>query len=247
VDLVGPSGKVVLSTSETTVDLLTLASEVAVLVKDAVVPARTYDQLRMVITGGYVDAGGAIYASSPTYPGLPPEAVVTGPLRMPSFGQSGLKVILPGGLTIGTDAKVLVLDFDVSQSFGHAAGNSVAWVMHPVVKASEVTMTGSIEVTLALGPEVSLPAEVSLADFRAAVVPVAGGDETVVALADRGDGTFGASFRFLSPGDYSVTFLAPDAVAALATDPPVPAIVAVASGTSVTAPFLLTSVTAQGP
>ncbi len=99
IDLVGTAGPVVLSTTETTTDLLKLSVDTAALVEKAVVPAGTYTQLRFVITGGYVETtGGELFASSPTYQGLPPGAVVTGTLRMPSFAQSGLKVDLPSGV-----------------------------------------------------------------------------------------------------------------------------------------------------
>ena len=55
---------------------------------DAVVPPGTYTQLRFVITGGYIDVGGVIYASSPDYEGLP-EATVGGKLQMPSYAPPG--------------------------------------------------------------------------------------------------------------------------------------------------------------
>ena len=55
-----------------TTDLLTLANDVATLVDGAVIPAGPYSQLRFVITGGYVDVAGAIYASSPDVRGSAP-------------------------------------------------------------------------------------------------------------------------------------------------------------------------------
>jgi hypothetical protein len=66
---------------------------------------------------------------------------VTGDLQMPSFAQSGLKVNLPGdAITVeGDDQRILLVDFDVSKSFGHQAGNSGKWVMHPVITATDMT------------------------------------------------------------------------------------------------------------
>ena len=90
IDLVGSNGITVLSTTKTTTDLLTLANDTATLVKDVEVPVGTYSQLRFVITGGYVEADGVIYASSPDYEGLPSETTAGGTLRMPSYAQSGL-------------------------------------------------------------------------------------------------------------------------------------------------------------
>jgi len=252
IDLVGSSGTLVLTTTPTTTDLLKLSNDTATLVKDAVVPPGTYSQLRFVITGGYIDVGGTLYASSPTYEGLPPEATVAGRLQMPSYRQSGLKVDLPGGgLKLGTEQKIVVVDFDVSQSFGHQAGNSGMWVMHPVVKATDIVMTGTLEVTLGLGslPEgetLSLPPGLSLADFSAAVTPAAGGDSVTVPLADNGTGTVGATFVYLDPGSYTVTLVAPASVASFTTAPPLPVTATISSGQVTTEDFLLTDVVMTG-
>ena len=129
--LQGSDGRTVLRDRDTTVNLLTLANDAAELVDEAVVPAGRYEQLRFVISGAYIEvegAGGAseIYATSPDYAGLPEGAVVTGELQAPSLGQSGLKVQLGGddSFVVPEDATIVLVDFDVSQSFGHAAGNS---------------------------------------------------------------------------------------------------------------------------
>lgn len=238
VDLVGGGGDVVLTSTPVTTDLLTLANDVTRLVDGAVIPAGPYSQLRFVITGAYLDVAGAIYASSPDYPGLPVGATVAGPLRMPSYGQSGLKVILPDGFTVGSNS-VLVVDFDVSQSFGHDAGGSGAWVMHPVVKATEPQALGSIDVTLTLGPETALPAGVALTGFQVVLTPVGGTAKPPVALVDPGTGVAGATFQYLAPGDYSVTFQAPTGVSSFITDPAVPATVTVVAGQATAAPFVL--------
>jgi hypothetical protein len=140
VELVGSGGAVVLSDTPVTTDLLTLANDAADLVTSAVVPVGSYGQLRFVISGGYVEVeqagGGSLVYASPAYDAVPEGAAVAGTLKMPSFAESGLKVDLPGGLQVGTDAYVLLVDFDVAQSFGHDAGGSGGWVMHPVVKGS---------------------------------------------------------------------------------------------------------------
>src|SRR5512140_3758347 len=184
IDLVGSGGLTVLSTTKTTTDLLKLANDTATLVDAVEVPSGTYSQLRFVITGGYVEVGGVIYASSPTYEGLPAEVTVGGTLQMPSYAQSGLKVDLPGGAaTIGTATKVLLVDFDVSQSFGQQAGASGAWVMHPVVKATDIEFAGAVDVSLKLGTGVTLPSPTTLASFKAVLTPVAGGGSTTLALS----------------------------------------------------------------
>lgn len=136
----GDSGRVVLRDIPFSTDLLTLADSLHLLIEDAEIPADTYGQLRMVISGAYIQVEGSgvaseIYASSPTYAGLPAGATVTGQLQMPSLAQSGLKVNLPGdALVVAADGSVrLVVDFDVSQSFGKLAGGSGQWVMSPVI------------------------------------------------------------------------------------------------------------------
>ena len=144
VQLVGEGGILTLTDAPTTVDLLTLAGTTADLVTDAVVPSGTYTELRFLVSGGYLaveNEGGTtdIYASSPDYAGLPAGAVVAGELQMPSFAQSGIKVVLQGdALALTEDSKVLLVDFDVEQSFGRSAGQSGMWVMHPVITGGEI-------------------------------------------------------------------------------------------------------------
>ncbi len=204
--LQGPDGKVTLSSTPMTTDLVSLADSTTVLVNAATVAAADYSELRFVITGGYLqvddgNGGSEIYASSADYAGLPAGAVVTGQLQMPSLGTSGLKVDFADqtALAISADEDLLV-DFDVSQSFGHQAGNSGMWVMHPVVKGATFTAAGTVTATLELAAGVTLPTiagtAVTLADFQAdldgEVEPFTDGD---------GDGVYEAQFRFVVPGE----------------------------------------------
>jgi hypothetical protein len=249
IDLQGSGGSRVLLNTPVTVDLLRLADTAAHLVRDVDVPSGTYAQLRFVITGGYIevensDATTSIYASSSDYPGLPDDAVVAGNLQMPSFAQSGLKVNLPSGsATLDGTARVFLVDFDVSQSFGHQAGASGQWVMHPVVKATDFELTGALTVQLRAGSNLTMPvvgsAPLTLANFTA-VVTASDANTSSVVLTDDGDGTFQAVFPFLPPGDATVTFTAPTGVT-FTTTPVVPAIVNVGSGQTTTSTFTLTS------
>jgi len=144
VNLVGDDGNVVLFNTPFTTNLLDLAGTTDTLAENVEVPNGKFHELRFVITGGYVEVGSedrttSIYASSPTYAGLPLAAIVTGSLQMPSFGSSGLKVKVPGNtLEVNDDNHVILVDFDAAQSFGQLAGGSGQWVMHPVIVASEV-------------------------------------------------------------------------------------------------------------
>lgn len=251
INLVGSAGVTTLSNTKVTTNLLKLSNDVSTLVQGAVVQPGTYSELDFVITGGYVQVanstgGSTIYASSTTYEGLPAGATVGGTLRMPSFGQSGLKVSLPGGsVTVGTDSKVLLVDFDVQQSFGHEAGNSGSWVMHPVMNATDFGLSGNLNVTLKLAAGVTLPVGTTLGSFDA-VLTNAGGSAKKVQLGATatGSSTFGASFKYLIPGSYSVGFSLDPAVTgtvALTTTPAIPAAVTVASGAATQAGFTATA------
>lgn len=246
VNLQGGNGKVVLSSDAVTTDLITLANTTTVLVDAQPVPAGTYTQLRFVISGGYIevenaDGSTSIYASSPTYAGLPPGAVVTGDLQMPSLGQSGLKVSFPStDLDITTDQDLLV-DFNVSESFGHQAGNAGKWVMHPVIKGAQFTTAATVVVTLRLNTGVTLPVPpsgaVTLTAFQATL-----NGETVTFTDPDGDGTFEARFRFLLPGTYSLTLLPPTGMA-VTTNLSLPLSVTVGAGeTSTQAVIIQTAV-----
>jgi hypothetical protein len=146
INLQGENGRVVLSDQETTTDLLTLANDTETLVQDAVVPSGTYSQLRFVITGAYLEVQDDP-ACNPTVTTCPTRIYATegystpklpaGILQTPGFDRSGLKVKLSGdALVLSGDSTVLLVDFDVAESFGHEAGGSGQWVMHPVLTAT---------------------------------------------------------------------------------------------------------------
>lgn len=242
VSLQGQGGAVVLSDEAVTTDLLTLANDVETLVDGLEIPAGTYSQLRFQMSGGYLEVGGKIYASAPDYAGLPAGALVDGELRMPSFGNSGLKVILPdGGLVVGPGTTTVLVDFDVAGSFGHVAGNSGAWVMHPVVKGTviDAAQPTTLDVTLGLAEGVTLPTGTTLAAFSAVLTPKAGGTDVTVPLTSADAGlTFGAKFVFLTAGEYVVRFVGPTGFT-FTTDPPVPHDVTVAAGQQGSVAFTL--------
>lgn len=243
--LQGQNGKVTLRSDPVTTDLVTLAQSTATLVDAATVPAGTYSELRFVISGGYIqvddgNGGSEIYASSPDYEGLPDGAVVTGSLQMPSLGQSGLKVDFADATDLAIDAdQDLLVDFDVTQSFGHQAGNSGMWVMHPVVKGATLAEAGTVTATLELGTGVTLPtlngAAVTLGNFEAEL-----NGETVPFTDPDGDGVFTATFKFLLPGTYSLDVTAPLGLT-FVTNPAVPVDVDVTAGATTTTALTLTS------
>jgi hypothetical protein len=244
IDLVGSGGTFhMISNKEITTNLLTLSNETAELVKDVEVPAGTYTQLRFVITGGYIQveqADGSVktFASSPTYAGLPAGTTVDGDLRMPSFAQSGLKVNLPGGsITVGGGTTVVLVDFDVSQSFGHEAGSSGAWVMHPVCKAERFELSGTVNVTVALAAGTSLVAPATLADMHVVLTNDALSAKSIPLVVDPATGVGRVSFKYLIPGTFTLSLEAPWA---FTSDPAIPLSVTVASGKSVDQAFTIT-------
>jgi hypothetical protein len=197
------------------VDLLTLGSgRTAELVRDAVVEPGTYSQLRFVVCDAYVRTkDDRVYAT----PGatLPAGVTADGTLQAPSACQSGFKVKLPGGsVTLGEGAKVMVVDFDVSQSFGHQAGNSGKWVMHPVLQATDFSFSGNIAGTVALDSSLTdLPASCGGDTFGSGegqvplvtkFVPRVRDGEDVKSGAVAADGSY--AITFVSPGAYEPTY-----------------------------------------
>jgi hypothetical protein len=256
--LQGAGGRVVLLDQPVTTDLLTLANSTAELVKDATVPAGSYQELRFVVTGGYIEVdngGGAssIYASAPNYAGLPAGAQVTGELQMPSFAQSGIKVKLPGdgGVTLGSEQKVVLVDFDVSRSFGRAAGNSGRWVMSPVLEATEFSASGSAVARVRLAsPAPTLPTvngkALALDDLSAVLTNAAGARETVALTDADNDGVFEGRFRYVAPGAFQMDLSGPTGVA-LTTTETRPTAVTVASSAEAGATFTVTGATYTAP
>jgi hypothetical protein len=253
--LQGEGGRVTLRDTPATTNLVSLANDTTDLVKDALVPEGSYSEMRFVIDGAYIeveqeDGSTLIYATSPDYAGLPEGAQVAGQLHMPSFGSSGLKVKWEGSIDVTGEQKVLLVDFDVAQSFGHEAGNSGRWVMHPVIKGADITFSGSVLATLALAEGVTLPRveglPVTLAQFEAVLTNAEGSAEPLALTDANGDGVYEAHFKFLFPGEYSLTFTAPEGVS-FTTNPAIPAAVTVTSGQAGTQAFLVTSASATDP
>ncbi|WP_375760326.1 DUF4382 domain-containing protein [Corallococcus exercitus] len=240
-------GDVVLLSEPVTTDLLTLANDTADLVKDAEVPAGTYKELRFVITGGYIqvkqDGATRIFATSRDYAGLPEGAQVDGDLHMPSASSSGLKVKFDkdADVTITSDdeQKVILVDFDVAQSFGKEAGNSNRWVMRPIIKGADLQFSGNVEVSLEAG-SVSLPLGPTQLGLFSAVLINADGSREPLAFTASTATRYVANFKFLLPGTYQVDLVGPEGVT-FSTDITRPATATVGSGAEANVDFVLTS------
>jgi len=217
--LQGEGGRTTLRSTPATVDLCDLGTQALILVQDVPVPAGSYQEIRFVISGGYVqDAGsGTVYATEGyQLPAGVPAATAT--LQTPSWGSSGLKVNFDHGpVTIDGEQKVIALDLDLARSFGQEAGGSSQWVMSPVINAADISFTGSVRVRLELGSGVTLPAiegtPVTFSQF-AAIATLGSAAETQAF-----DPVLGETILFLSPQSaaYTITLGIPGALDVTAT------------------------------
>ncbi len=215
ITLQGTGGSVTLLDHPITVDLLQLQNEVATIVRGLNIPAGSFSEMRLILSGGFIEVetshGNEVFAT-PGFP-LPTGLTATGVLMMPSMGQSGLKIDLPGGkLDVGPGETIVMIDFNAHDSFGHEAGNSGRWIMHPVIKATNVTFGGNVEAQLQLGQGVTLPVlngdTLTLADFAAVLTPAGGGAADTLPLT-LVNGVFQALFKGLVPGSYLLSFVSP--------------------------------------
>lgn len=221
----GDPGRVTLLSAEDAdglglIELTELAGTTLDLVEDVQIAAGDYGQLRFVVEGAVLETeGGDVYAYNAEHPlGAP----TTGSLTCPSCSQTGIKVLLPGDVAnLEAGAHLLVLDFDVSQSFGHDAGSSGSWVMHPVILGAELsfsgTVTGMVDVERDAdeNPLVTIPeCPAGTARDLTAFTPMATaqtltddlGDPVVRTTAVAADGTF--AFEALAPDTYDFGYVA---------------------------------------
>lgn len=247
-------GRVYLSETPMTTDLLTLSNDAATLVDGAVVPSGTYSELRFVISGAYVevdngDNTSSFYATQGYDEHLPVGETADGLLQMPSYAASGLKVKFDGALDVTGAQEVLLVDFNVAQSFGRQAGSSGSWVMDPVVRGASMDLTSSVTVTLAMADGVTLPevggSQVGLGDFKA-VLSDGGSDVKEAAFVDV-DGVYTAAFPYLMPAtDWSLEISGPTGLT-FTTDPTLPMDVSTSSGQDQRFDLKIASAEATGP
>ncbi|UCC71548.1 MAG: DUF4382 domain-containing protein [Gemmatimonadota bacterium] len=236
------------------IDLLTLADSWVSLVEGAEVPAGTYGQLRFVLgDAAVVTRSGDVYAT----PGADlaalsavrgTETTADGELHCPSCTQSGLKVAFRGGIEVAEDADVIfMIDFDVTQSFGHPAGRSGRWIMHPVILGTRLADSGAIGGTVALEEGVTLPAcdtrPVTLEDFVPTATPAGDGTQYTGNVGSDGSYEIGP----LDAGNYELGFLAQVDVEVDGTTYTIsfganhPASVTVTAGGTAVADYMITS------
>jgi len=236
-----------LSTPTDYINLLTLSGgNFAALANGVPVPAGTYSQLRIVVCDAWVRTStGAVYAS----PGatLPSGVTATGTLQMPSACQSGFKVKLPGGgVTLDNASTILSVDFDVSQSFGHQAGNSGKWVLHPVMNATAIGFSGGLNGTVAVASGVALPTcgggAVDVSRFSP--LAINGADSTSATVS-----TAGAYSMALAPATYTMGYVPAysftNGDSLMVTAAPSAATAAVTAGSTTTVNYSITAATCK--
>jgi hypothetical protein len=239
----------VLSTRTGFVDLLTLSGgRTAELVNGAVVPAGRYSELRFVVCEAYiVTKNGTVYATRDAE--LPAGVTATGQLHIPSGCSSGIKVKFPGSddaVELESESAIMTVDFDVTQSFGHQAGNSGRWVMHPVLRATGVGLSGGIAGTVSLAQGVTLPTCGGSAAAVQAFTPRA------IAGADSLNATVGTDGRYritAAAGTYTMAYAPVVAYtngdSLMVTATPGAPTVTVASGATATADYSITAATCK--
>lgn len=198
--------------TETGDELIRLSPDaVTELVTGAEIEPGTYGQLRLLIDGGVVETtDGEVF----TFGGAehPDGLASDGTMTCPSCTETGVKVNVGGDLQLEAASTILMLDFNVPESFGHEAGASGAFVMRPTITSSTVELSGNIvgDVTvegLAALPDLCGGEDVTVEDFVPRAVLAA--DETVsqtgAVTADGQDGAQGSySIDFLAEGDYTM-------------------------------------------
>ncbi|HEX6909934.1 MAG TPA: DUF4382 domain-containing protein [Longimicrobium sp.] len=242
-------GTVDLLTTETDwVNLLELSGgRTAELVNGTVVPAGRYSELRFVVCEGYVvTREGEVYATRDAE--LPAGVTADGTLHMPSACSSGFKVKFPAdsSVNLASESTIMTVDFDVSQSFGHQAGNSGRWVMHPVLQATSVGFAGGIGGTVAVAQGVTLPTCGGAAVAVTAFVPQAAAGTTVYTSAVGTDGRYRITVpagTFTMGYAPALSFANGDSLMVTAT--PSAASATVASGGSATVDYSITAATCK--
>ncbi|HEX6373651.1 MAG TPA: DUF4382 domain-containing protein [Longimicrobium sp.] len=237
-----------LTTRTDWVDLLTLSGgRTAELVSGAVVPAGRYSELRMVVCEAYVvEDDGDVYATRDAV--LPGGVTADGTLQIPSGCSSGFKIKFQGDepVELGSESTIMTVDFDVSQSFGHQAGNSGRWIMHPVLHATAVGFAGGIGGAVSVAQGLTLPTCGGAPVAVTAFVPQATAGTTTYTSAVGTDGRYRIT---VAPGTYTMTYAPALSFAngdsLMVTAAPSAPSATVASGATATVDYSITAATCK--
>ena len=173
----------VISNTKASYDLLTLQNGVTATLGTSAVPTGTYSQVRLL-----VDSARVVLKAGNTFT----DGSTTARLSVPSGSQTGIKVNFSGPVTVTEGQTILVVDFDLSQSFVFQGPsnhpNSVSF--KPVLHATAMDVVASISGT------------VTPVGTSAAVYAIAGTDTVQTTFASATTGAY--TLSFLPPGNYVV-------------------------------------------
>jgi hypothetical protein len=242
------SGRVELTPTATGyIDLLKLTGGKVQDLVSTEIPAGTYSQLRFVLGGAYVRLDDdRVFATTGAQ--LPAGVTAAGELKCPSCAQSGFKVkFVDGGLVVAANS-IVTVDFDAAQSFGHEAGNSGKWIMHPTLKASGTSVAvGTISGSVALATGVTLPTCGGAATTLAAFKPLAIAGADTLSGTTEATGAYKVSNVFANTYTLSsqdkLSFTNGDSLTFVSAATPPTAVVA--AGATVTANYQITAATCK--
>ena len=174
---------VIVSNTKASFDLLTLQNGVTAELGQNSVPTGSYSQVRLI-----VDSARVVLKSGNTFS----DGSTTAILKVPSGSESGLKVNFSGPVAVTSGQTVLMVDFDLSQSFVFqgppSRPNSV--LLKPVIHATALNVAASISGT------------VTPLTSAAQVFAISGTDTVQTAFANATTGAY--TLSFLPPGTYVV-------------------------------------------
>jgi hypothetical protein len=194
------------------IDRTATADGLVTLAENAPIPKGRYAHLRVVVGGALIEVaspgGGSLYATK-DYDLVPEDRVLVGRLKLPLPSHGGVEIELPpAALDLEQEAMTMVIDFDLGESPQRSSGNGDL-ILHPSGHATSMPLAASLEVDVALGPDVMGPAvpasggeprERTLDGFTAALWYGASDEVRALPLEDEdGDGVYTAIFPTLIP------------------------------------------------
>lgn len=197
------NGWTTIATPNETVNLLDLQSGATTNLGTLTIPTGTYRSFRLILDtqqSSVTLKNGMVLSGSST-PGI----------KFPSAGRTGIKVVLAQPISLTANGSVMVLDFDLAQSFV-MRGNTISQnglLFKPVIRATARDITGAIRGTV-IGGTSTGPA---IADATVEVLKAGTAlDDTVsanVITSTKTDANGGYLAAFLLPGSYSLRATAP--------------------------------------
>jgi len=179
----GGADVIISSTPDVAYDLLDLQNGITATIGTASIPTGTYHQVRLL-----VDSARVVLKAGHTFS----DGTNTAKLLVPSGSQTGIKVNISPPVSVTEGQTVLVVDFDVSQSFvfqgpsDHPNGILFKPVLHATVQDVAASISGTV----------------TPASSNATLYAIVGIDTVGTAFANTTTGAY--TLQFLPPGNYVV-------------------------------------------